>query len=458
MCAERERVLSRRRCSAFWGFAALVFGASLGSVTTRAADNPYRRLLDDPFPAAAEPVKALPTFYRWKGVEDLPAGAKLEWDEHSTQWSRIDERIVLPRARVKIEIPGVDGVLVSTWERTTPLRLSTKGSWFGEVMVPLVSGEASKLSVWVRKGKTEKEYPLTLERVGGGEADSVGIDHSCSPWGVELVRRGAPSSRPALALVDCRLVRSESADGLLAALDLFLFLDGSGDTMKMNGSTVKAEAPSLFRFRLYPQNQAVILESATGDSFELRYRIPTKLNRGFLGVGIGPYRYHLAAPNTDFETNAGVFTLYGSYQFSETVKFTAFNATAIHKNYFTDTGLYFKSESAKILDQRVTLYLMLGANFVGFKYGADTQKKWGAPQGFEAVYSDFLSPNHTLVFGAFIYPPIDGKSYYNSWIRYGSGAIFGELNYLSIRNQFDGESVYVRALGFSLGFPLAKFF
>jgi hypothetical protein len=426
----------------------------------QAADNPYRVLLDDPFPAAAPPVKVLPTMYRWRGIESLPAGSKMEWDADSIQWSRIDDRIVLPRARVKIEVPGVDGVQVSTWERTTPLRKSTASSWFGEVMVPLVSGDASKLSVWVKKGKKETEYPITLERVGGEAGDSVGIDSSCSPWQIEFSRRTVAKSanRPALVVMDCRVIRSVSAEGMLASLDLFLFLDGSGDELKMNGSTVKAEAPSLFRLRLYPQNQPIILESTNGDSFELRYRIPTKLNRGFIGVGVGPYQYQLQAPGTDVNTTAGVVTIYGSYQLNETVRFTAFDATAIHKNYFTDTGFYIKSESFRVLDQRVSVYVMLGANLNGFKYGSGTQKKWGVPQGFEAAYRDFLSPNRSLVFGAFIYPPIDGKSYYNTWLRYGSSSIFGEFNFLEVRNRFDADTVHVRSVGFSVGFPLAKFF
>jgi len=452
--------------SLFLGVLLAIFFALPFPGLVQAADHPYRRLLDDPFPTAEPPVKLLPAMYRWNGIDALPAGSKIEWDPESIQWSRIDERIVLPRARVKIEIPGVEGALVSTWERTTPLRKSMKSTWFGEVTVPLVSGDASKLSVWLKKNGAEKEYPLVLERFGDEGTDSFGIDPSCSAWQVALSRRppvgsSGPSKTPArsaLVLADCRVIRSASADGALASLDLFLFLDGAGDELKMNGSTVKAEAPSLFRLRLFPQNQPVVLESRRGETYELRYRIPTRLNRGFMGVGIGPYKYHFDAPGTQVDTAAGVLTVYGSYQISDSVRFTAFNATAIHKSYFSDTGVYVKSESVKILDQRVTIYVMLGANFMGFRYGSETRKTWGAPQGFEAVYHDFLSRNRSLIFGAFIYPPIDGKSYYNSWVRYGSSAIFGELNYLGIRNRFDADAVYVRSIGFSVGFPLARFF
>jgi len=452
--------------------ALLVLAGSIGLASASAAENPYRALLDSAYPSAVAPVEVLPTQYRWQGIENLPAGAKLEWDPNSVQWTRIDDRIVLPRARIRIEIPGVDSALISTWERTTPLRKSMTSSWFGEAMVPLVSGAGSKLSVWVRKGRTETEIPLALERVAPNREDSFGIDSSCSPWHVDLRRAGPDSEassgsageaeksieRSILATVDCDLVRSVSAAGQLASLDLFLFLDGAGDRLKMNGSTVKAEAPSLFRLRLFPQNQPIVLETESGDVIELRYQIPARLNRGFLGVGLGPYDYRFLAPGTDVRTAAGVFTVYGSYELSDTVRFTAFNATAIHRNYFSDTGLYLKSESFKALDRRLSVSVMLGANFVALRYGGRAQKKWGAPQGFEAAYRDFLAPNRSLVLGAFIYPPIDGKSYYNGWLRYGSPALFGELNYLEIRNQIDGASVHVRSLGFSVGFPLARFF
>lgn len=455
------------RVAAFLGSVAILFviTAFASSSDVFASENPYRILLDDPFPNSDAPVALNPALYRWRGIEKLPTGSKMEWDSDSVQWSRVDERLILPRARVKIDIPGVDGAVVSVWGRTTPLVKSSQGFWSGEVSVPLVSGEASLLNVLLKKGVSETSYPLTLERVGGETLPLIGLDPSCSAWHVGIVERVSvghvPSTNPArraLVLGDCRVVRGASADGMVPALDLFLFVDGAGDELKMNGSTVKAVAPSLFRIRLFPQNEPVVLESTSGGSYELRYRIPANLNRGFIGLGVGPYRYYLSAPAVDLNTTAAVLTLYGSYQLSDSTYFTAFNATAIHKRFFSDTGFYFKSESLRVLDRRVTLYVMLGANLMAFKDGPAVRKKWGAPQGFEASYRDFLSPNRSLVVGAFVYPPIDGKSYYNAWIRYGSPSLFGEVNYLGVRNQFESDSIYVRSLGFSIGFPLARFF
>ena len=83
---------------------------------------------------------------------------------------------------------------------------------------------------------------------------------------------------------------------------------------------------------------------------------------------------------------------------------------------------------------------------------------FGAPQGFEAIYHDFLGVNKTMTVGGFVYPPIDGKSYYNGWLRYGTSGFFIEVNYLSIRTKFEGDEVGTKSVGASIGFPLAKFF
>lgn len=421
--------------------------------------NPFVDLIDSSFPTSNAIIDVGPESFRWVGLETLPAGTKLEFIPESTQWSRIRERIVLPRARIRMEIPGVDGAQIEVQSRLTPLRRSVKGSFFGEAVVPLVSGAPSRMMVRIRKGTVDSESSVYLERVPTGK-DQFGIDHSCSPWGLRLSpRENVKADRKGgLLIADCRMIRGESAGGMVAVLDLLLFVDGAGDSLRVNGVLSKAEAPSIFRLRLSTQAQPFVLETGGGESYDLKTEIPAKLNRGFFGMGIGPYRYLLTAPGTNVDTTAGILTLYGSYQIGESVRLTVFNATSIHKNFFSDTGFYAKSDSVRLFDQRVSVYLMLGANVVGYKYGSATHFSVGAPQGFEATYHDFLSLNKSMTAGAFIYPPIDGKSYYNAWLRYGSSGFFLEVNYLAIRTRFESDSVYTKSVGASVGFPLARFF
>lgn len=420
---------------------------------------PYADLVDDPFPTSVPIVSIGPESFRWVGAESLPAGTRIDFITGSAQWSRIRERIVLPRARIRIEIPGVEGAQIEVQSRLIPLRRSLSGSFVGEAVVPLISGTPSRILVRVRKNGVDSESAVNLERIPI-RTDEFGIDPSCSPWGLELSARENPKKEKngGVIIADCRMIRGESAEGMVAVLDVLLFVDGSGDSIRVNGVHSKAEAPSLFRLRLSSQAQPFVLETASGESYSLGTKIPPRLNRGFFGMGIGPYHYKLSAPDTEVDTTAGILTLYGSYQIGETVRLTAFNATSLHRNFFSDTGLYVKTNSVRIFDQRISGYLMLGANVVGYKYRGSTHFNFGAPQGFEATYHDFLSLNRTLTAGGFIYPPIDGKSYYNAWLRYGSPGFFLEMNYLSIRTQFESDSVSTRSVGVSIGFPIARFF
>ncbi len=421
--------------------------------------NPYAELVDDVFPNSGPPLTYGTELFRWSGAEGLPAGTKIDFIPGSIQWSRVHERLILPRVRVKIEVPGVDGAQLEVQSRLSPLRRSLKGSFFGEAVIPLVSGLPSRIVLRIRKAGVDSESAVSLERIPN-PLDQFGIDATCSPWGVEITAReiGKKEKKGNVILSACRMIRGESSEGMVALLDVLLFVDGSGDSIRVNGVVAKAEAPSLFRLRLSTQAQPFILEMQSGESYDLKTKIPPRLNRGFFGLGFGPYQYRFTAPDTDVTTTAGIATIYGSYQVAETVRFTAFNATAIHKNYFSDSGFYVKTESVKLLDQKVTLFVMLGANFVGFKYSGTTHFNFGAPQGFEAVYYDFLASNRTGTIGAFIYPPIEGKSYYNVWARYGAPGFFVELNYIAIRTKLESDTLDVKSAGLSVGFPLARFF
>lgn len=435
-----------------------------GSRAAESARDPYFELLDDSFPSAAAPFPLEATQFAWRGVENLPAGATIHWVAGEVQWTRASERLVLPRARVRVSVPDVDGAVIVVRGKIQPLRPEGK-RWVGEVTVPLIVTGAPLMEIRIRHGTTTNANPLTLVRIPAmGAADQISLDSSCSPWSLEFHRR-QPSERvdlrrahPSTLFAHCKLIRNEALEGLSGTLDVLFWIDGAGDKIQVDGISVGAESPSIFRLRIDPDSPPLRIDTDAGESFEMIARVPKRVNRGFFGLGIGPYRYRLQAENTAISTTAGVVTIYGSYHLTESVRLTAFNATTLHKNFFTDTGFYVKSNSARFFDQRITVYLMLGANMVGFRYSGKTRLKGGAPQGFEAVCPDFLHRNRTLTFGAFIYPPIDGKSYYNTWFRYGGSSFFGEMNYLSIRDRFDERSVASRSLGVSVGFPLARFF
>jgi hypothetical protein len=132
----------------------------------------------------------------------------------------------------------------------------------------------------------------------------------------------------------------------------------------------------------------------------------------------------------------------------------AFNATAVHSAYNTDFGIYLSQESLKTLDRRISVNVMLGAHFFGYKASNQNMFQFGAPQGFEIVFRDFAQKSRNLTFGSFIYPLIDGKEYYNTWVRWGTGSVFAELNYIGWREPLEnGERAFSRSVGISVGMP-----
>jgi hypothetical protein len=427
-----------------------IFG-SIGEVRA----GTYEDLLDDVFPTSIPSVDLSESHFKIVGSEDLPPGVKITLEPNSVQWSRIDERLVLPRARVRIESPGIEGGQATVWGRSAPLSRSENGTWIGEFLVPLVTGKASAFTVSWRKSGAEVSRTLRLERTFDS-TDRIGVDSSCSS--ARLVFRGRTSMRKPWIAADCRWIREKSGERDLPALDLLLFWDGEDDSLRVNGAKVPAISPSVFRLRLRPEGGPAVVETREGELFEIQYALPPEMSLGFVGLGLGPYRYRLSGAGTEVSSTTGVLTVYGSYQLGESVRLTAFNATTLHRNFFTDTGLYVKTDSFRFFDQRIGVYLMFGANFFGFKFNSGTRFKGGAPQGFEAVIRDFLQANRSLTAGAFVYPPIDGKSYYNVWLRYGSPSFFGELNYIAIRDRFDDLPVFTRSAGLSIGFPFARLF
>jgi hypothetical protein len=80
------------------------------------------------------------------------------------------------------------------------------------------------------------------------------------------------------------------------------------------------------------------------------------------------------------------------------------------------------------------------------------------PQGFEFIVRDLFARNRNLTAGAFVYPKISGRAYYNFWLRWGSPQVFGELNYIEWQEPHGDERTHSRALGVSFGAPILRFF
>jgi hypothetical protein len=185
-------------------------------------------------------------------------------------------------------------------------------------------------------------------------------------------------------------------------------------------------------------------------------RIAEDLKLGHFGLGIGPYTYSFEGPGASVSSVRPLLTLYASYFITETVRAVAFNATALSNLGFSDLGIYLGMENFRVIDRRLVLNILLGGHAIGYFSRGDAFIRFGVPQGFEVVYTDAFKPGNNLSAGGFIYPLIEGKSYYNLWLRWGS-RVFGEINYIAWEEMLNGDRHASRSLGVTVGFPFFQF-
>jgi hypothetical protein len=273
------------------------------------------------------------------------------------------------------------------------------------------------------------------------------------------------------AYVGCRFVESETTGHKAGSLEAFVYWDGIGQSLRVGGAETPSASVSVWPLRLRAEPAEITLSAlsaasgpgaspASSNEAKLTYALAPIYHRGFLGAGVGPYltRYE-AGSGDDFHGVAPLVTVYGSYFITEAMRINAFGAGLVEGHGATDFGLYLNSESFRIFDRRLALNLLLGAHFISFGAQNNYYLRFGAPQGAEIIVYDFFKAGHNLMVGSFVYPPIDGKSYYNLWLRWALPKFFAELNYISWGERTSGlETAQSSSLGISFGMPVARFF
>ena len=155
---------------------------------------------------------------------------------------------------------------------------------------------------------------------------------------------------------------------------------------------------------------------ARGHALTLTYQVPPTLPAAFVGVGVGPYHYLLRDGRQQADVVIPLVTVYAGYTFTPDVRIVYFNATAMHRRGYSDNGLYLWLEQARMVDDRLSFNLLLGANALVYSHQDKVEWRMTAPQGFELVYRDLFARNRSGMLGAFLYPD-SSRRYYNVWLR-----------------------------------------
>ncbi len=414
-----------------------------------------REAVSESVPTAFAPGSMASEDYtlEWDGAP--LSGVRFSLGRKSLEWVRVSEVLVVPRARLMIRAEGVTDGQISNGGFHQALD-TREGVGFAAIPIALISGDRNPihLSIVRKDGGVEKGTLLVRYRPKNPQKSPVFVDSGCSSFRLTVESTGAKQDE--WAYIGCRLVYAQGDSHRTSTLELFVFWDGVGQSVRIGGIDTPASSPSVWALRLKSTPGSVKLVAGQHE-LRIGYRIAEKLKLGSLGVGVGPYLYKFDSPGVNVNTVAPLVTLYGSYFVSETMRVVAFNATAVHGKLNTDLGVYLNSESVRSMDRRFSLNLMLGGHLLGFASEGGNRFVFGAPQGVEAILRDAVLPGYSAALGAFIYPSIQGKAYYNVWLRWGTDGVFAEFNYISWEERWSNLRAFSRSAGICVGFPLVRF-
>jgi hypothetical protein len=403
----------------------------------------------------------------WEGTP-IPDVA-IHIGKDSLEWVRTGEVFLIPRGRLYVEVRGLNESAPAAGQLRNlgfiqPL-LAENGILRGEIPLALTGPETgNRVEILInRNGREEKGVavvrfaPRVPNKAASDLDDRIVTDSGCSSVG------GRPESDSSLGehqwvYAGCRYIMAWGEEYSVAGLDLFVYWEGAVGKVRVDGVETPASQPGVWMIRLRARPGRVVLEDDAGHRVALRYRIPERQRYGSLGFGLGPYSYTYLDGAATTQSITPLLTIYGSLFFSEIFRMVAFNATSFNKNWFTDTGVYFQTDNFKVLDKRLQMKLLFGAQTLAFNTNTGPRTVFGAPQGFELIFKDFLGKGRTLTGGAFIYPLIEGKKYYNAWIRWGSPRLFGEFNYIDWQEPHGSNFVSSSSIGLTVGAPLIQFF
>lgn len=286
----------------------------------------------------------------------------------------------------------------------------------------------------VQAALTLVDNPLSLKFRPRAELKTRSyFDSSCSPFRLQLNEAKLSKS---WVMITCHPINNEVENGTKTAL-LATVLWENDSKGRLTQILLDADSPK-HRFT-----------GESGDSFELEAKVAPRFKHLGVSLGVGPY--------SNRDVLKPFVTVYASYFLNDAFKVVSFGAFPIRPGAEIDWGGYMVMEQFRGFDERISLNLLLGAHLLSYvPAGQSRANAFSGPQGIEMTFRDFLFSRMNLFMGGFFYPKINGRSYVNSWIRYGTSQYFIELNYID----WQEPEPYFRSksAGLSVGFPLFRAF
>lgn len=359
----------------------------------------------------------------------------------SVRWQRNTDNLLIPKVLLKIVIsPKILGNKITLEHENASFipsvtksgirKIDLSVDLFNPGVIKIFDGE-SVIDEIKLNSKNDKKYKQKQL-----------IDYSCSPYDIKI--QGADND---YLSVGCKLEKM----GALGSETPRLLVTLSSPTMLAPNGT---KPP--FKLILTDNNPALIELKDQHNVFKnisIKATLPARLYRLKVAMGLGPYLSSAEQAGLKENGKPGASIMfYGKYDLTQSSSIRFFNATVYPKTLFNNAGLYFSYDLAEILDGRIVLNTLLGAQALHLKFNNKSKMNFDFlyPQGFELTYKHiFNRENYHLTYGMFL--SNGEKKYTNAWIRYGT-SFFYEANYISWQ-KLDSE---YHTWGLSIGFPIGK--
>ena len=370
-------------------------------------------------------------------------GVKASFAKESVQWIRINNNLLTPRARLTVVIENSYPDLHLLYHGQAIIPTSGSDHAFADLYVDLFNPE----DILISKGG---ERVGTI-RISTSKQLATGnmhlIDYSCSRYQLEI-----DGLQGEYLSIGCKMERI----GRWGKESPRLIVTWSSTNYRLHDRTLPPYTTILRDSS--PAKIEVVDKQGNKKIITIKAKLPRRLNRIKTAFGFGPYRFQSRMEESvRDEKIAPAIMLYGNFALTESTSIRAFDALVWQESTFNNVGFYFAYDLATLMDNRISITPLLGAQGLTFRYNDKYPSETDIiyPQGFEAVYRHpFGQENYLLIFGAFLsLSSGSATDYSNLWVRHGK-RIFWELNYISWEN----KQRSARMWRLSVGIPLVSLF
>ncbi len=363
----------------------------------------------------------------------------LKWEKDSVQWIRLNEVLLMPRAKLRIQIPATEANFHIRYLNKVYLLQTYKGRAILDLWVSLFRAEPITI---IQGDKTYEVISISAQKSKQAVSSQL-IDYSCAQWGIEIT--GLDDD---YLSVGCQFTRSGKFGSEVPHLEILW----SAASYRLADNSPSPYYASITNSQ--PVEFEVVNSKNEKRKVSIKSKLPTRVKRLRVGFGLGPHQFKTREAQSTEERWTGSYFLYSNLFLADGVSLRAFDAYTRQNATFNNAGLYYATEISKFFDNRFSFTTLIGAQILTYKTPqGDNFNEAIFPQGGEIVWMHpFGLKNYRLTAGLF-FDLSQAHTYQNNWLRFGKST-FVEVNYI----KWGRENTQAELWGFSVGFPLFELF